>query len=253
MSLDPSKLENARQCEQKIIARCPACAQQGHDQKGNHLVIMPDGRFGCVTCPGAGGKKHRQKIYALAGDKTASCQIASNIRVHRPVLPESPEIAVSSPDPGQVGTAGTPFSNPRATDKTEMDHDDNKESPAQKDSDLASQASHGVPEVMDELERIFAVTKKMLGGLAPYIVQGIEQQREWLELSGWVELADDSETIRALKRTPTNMQAVAAFHVGIMVMAALKAGADDETTGIIATDAVRGLLRIGQNNPDTDY
>jgi hypothetical protein len=72
MSLDPSKLENARQCGKKIIARCPACAEDGHDEKGEHLVIMPDGRFGCVTCPGAAGKQHRQRIYALAGDKTTS-------------------------------------------------------------------------------------------------------------------------------------------------------------------------------------
>ena len=36
-----------------------------HDEKGEHLVIMPDGRFGCVTYPGAAGKEHRQRIYAL--------------------------------------------------------------------------------------------------------------------------------------------------------------------------------------------
>jgi hypothetical protein len=146
MSLDPSKLENARQCGQKIIARCPACAEQGHDQKGEHLVIMPDGRFGCVTSPGAPGKEHRQRIYALAGDKMTSRRGACMIRVRRPVLPKLPEIAGASPRLGQVGTAGTPFSNPRATGEVGMNHDaKNEEMPMRKGEKEASQASHGVP------------------------------------------------------------------------------------------------------------
>ncbi|MFM2170333.1 MAG: hypothetical protein RI957_562 [Verrucomicrobiota bacterium] len=146
MSLDPSKLENARQCGQKIIARCPACAEVGRDEKGEHLVIMPDGRFGCVTCPGAAGKQHRQKIYALAGDKTTSRRGACVIRVRRPVLPKLPEIAAFSTKPGQVGTLGTPFQNPRATGAVVMNHDImHKETHTHKDEKTASQASHGVP------------------------------------------------------------------------------------------------------------
>jgi hypothetical protein len=146
MSLDPSKLENARQCGQKIIARCPACAEQGHDQKGEHLVIMPDGRFGCVTSPGAPGKEHRQRIYALAGDKTTSRRGACMIRVRRPVLPKLPEIAAPPSKPGQVGTAGTPFSNPRATEAAGMNHDaKNEEAPMRKGEKETSQASHRVP------------------------------------------------------------------------------------------------------------
>lgn len=146
MSLDPSKLENARQCGQKIIARCPACAEQGHDQKGEHLVIMPDGRFGCVTSPGAPGKEHRQRIYALAGDKTTSRRGACIIRVRRPVLPKLPELAAPPSKSGQVGTAGTPFSNPRATGAAGMNHDaKNGETPMRKGEKETSQASHGVP------------------------------------------------------------------------------------------------------------
>jgi hypothetical protein len=146
MSLDPSKLENARQCGKKIIARCPACAEDGHDEKGEHLVIMPDGRFGCVTCPGAAGKQHRQRIYALAGDKTTSRRGACMIRVRRPVLPKLPEIAGRSVVPGQLGTAGTPFSNPRATGGMKADHDTmNGKAPMRKDDGEASQASHSVP------------------------------------------------------------------------------------------------------------
>ena len=52
MSLDVSKLENVRTRGGKMIARCPACAEAGHDQKGEHLVINADGRFGCVVYPG---------------------------------------------------------------------------------------------------------------------------------------------------------------------------------------------------------
>ena len=69
MSLDTSKLENVHG---KVIARCPACAEGGHDQKGEHLVINADGSFGCVLYPGdsADAKAHRKRIFALCGDRT---------------------------------------------------------------------------------------------------------------------------------------------------------------------------------------
>lgn len=266
MSLDLSKLENARQRGEKIIARCPACAEHGHDEKGEHLVIMSDGRFGCVTCPGAAGKEHRQRIYALAGDGSLSRRGSSMIRVRRPVLPKLPEIAGVSPHLGQVGTAGTPLSNPRATGAVGMDHDAmNKKSPTRKDEREASQASQAVPNPLEVIvtlphaaqveqpAEIISGTTKMLGGLIPYVSHGIEQQRVWLELAGFVELADDNQTIRAMKRIPDHAQAVAAFHAGIMLVAALKAGADDESAGIVASDAVRGLLGIGMSNPDDPF
>jgi hypothetical protein len=50
-----------------IIARCPACAESGHDQKGEHLYLYADGRFGCVVYPAAEGMAHRQRIFKLAG------------------------------------------------------------------------------------------------------------------------------------------------------------------------------------------
>lgn len=70
MALDPSKLENVQESGRKTIARCPACAEAGADEKGNHLVIREDGRFGCVLHPGAGGKAHRSRIFALVGIQT---------------------------------------------------------------------------------------------------------------------------------------------------------------------------------------
>ncbi len=68
MALDLSKLENVKQTDKKTIARCPACAEEGADTKGDHLFIRPDGRFGCVLYPGISGRNHRKRITALAGN-----------------------------------------------------------------------------------------------------------------------------------------------------------------------------------------
>ena len=71
MSLDISKLKNAHTRGDKTIAQCPACAEVGHDQKGEHLFINADGRFGCVVYPGSSteAKEHRKRIFALCGDR----------------------------------------------------------------------------------------------------------------------------------------------------------------------------------------
>jgi len=60
-------LEEVNRTGSKITARCPACAEDGHDRKGNHLFIGEDGKFGCVVYPGDDGENHRRRIYALAG------------------------------------------------------------------------------------------------------------------------------------------------------------------------------------------
>ena len=86
MSLDLSRLENVRQRCGRTVARCPACAEHGQDEKGEHLIIMPDGRFGCVVCPGAAGKDHRKQIHALAGDPATRRLGACRVRVRRPLI-----------------------------------------------------------------------------------------------------------------------------------------------------------------------
>ena len=94
MSLDPSRLENVRQCGGKTIARCPACAEEDRDTKGVHLIIYQDGKFGCITCPGAPGHEHRKRILALAGDPATRRRGACLILIHRPAAlmkPKSPE------------------------------------------------------------------------------------------------------------------------------------------------------------------
>ncbi len=68
MSLDTAKLEKVRELPGGIVqARCPACAEGGHDRTGEHLRIYPDGRFGCCVHPK--DKEHRKRIFALAGGK----------------------------------------------------------------------------------------------------------------------------------------------------------------------------------------
>ena len=70
MSIDPKKLINVKKRDGKIIAQCPACLEEGHDSAGNHLVIYPDGKYGCVV--NGGDTTHSKRIYALVGGKSSS-------------------------------------------------------------------------------------------------------------------------------------------------------------------------------------
>lgn len=70
MPLVLDKLENIHRQGTKILARCPACAETGHDAAGDHLVIYEQGHFACVVHPGSAGKSHRGRIFHLAGDTT---------------------------------------------------------------------------------------------------------------------------------------------------------------------------------------
>ncbi len=46
------KLENVNHQDKRIIARCPACAEYGNDNKGDHLSIDKEGRFCCAVYTG---------------------------------------------------------------------------------------------------------------------------------------------------------------------------------------------------------
>lgn len=65
MSLDISKLDCVKNRSDRTTAACPACREQGGDKKGDHLVIWPDGKFGCVAYQD--DPVHRSRIYAIAG------------------------------------------------------------------------------------------------------------------------------------------------------------------------------------------
>src|SRR3954464_11638667 len=78
MALDLNKLENVVNVGESKQARCPACAEAGHDRKGEHLRIYADGRFGCCVHPK--DREHRKRIFALAGDsepKTIRVKVAN--------------------------------------------------------------------------------------------------------------------------------------------------------------------------------
>ncbi len=68
MGIDLLKLENSHKRGNKIIARCPACAEIGQDKKGNHLFINEGGRFGCIVYQGSDGHDHRKRIFQLVGE-----------------------------------------------------------------------------------------------------------------------------------------------------------------------------------------
>ena len=66
MALDVTRLEKVRRNPAgKITSRCPACAEEGGDRTGNHLVIFPDEKFACAAHAGDGD--HRKRIMALVG------------------------------------------------------------------------------------------------------------------------------------------------------------------------------------------
>lgn len=91
MKIDLSKLEKVvHKSDGKIQSRCPACKERGGDSKGEHLVIFPDGRFGCVANPG--DKRHNSEILGLVGMN--SVPSIPKLQIHRLVVPESQTIMV---------------------------------------------------------------------------------------------------------------------------------------------------------------
>lgn len=90
MSLDTDRLENVKYRGDTLIARCPACADENQDRKGEHLFINAQGRFGCVINPGPSGKIHRKRIFELVG--VQSHQSPPIIKVNRPDISITPII-----------------------------------------------------------------------------------------------------------------------------------------------------------------
>ena len=113
MSLDIARLELVRQVGGKTIARCPACAEDGNDEKGEHLVIMPDGRFGCVAHPGAAGKSHRQRIFVVAGEAYCRTRGACMVRVRRPAPSNLHQIAGLLDGVGRFGRVSATYTRTR--------------------------------------------------------------------------------------------------------------------------------------------
>ncbi|MFM2243229.1 MAG: hypothetical protein RLZ97_2084 [Verrucomicrobiota bacterium] len=150
MSLDLSRLENVRKRGDRIIARCPACAEENHDEKGEHLVMYPNGAFGCVTCPGEAGRAHRKQIIALAGDPKLRQRWGCFVRVRRPAPAKLPKFAGRVIDLVEIGTLGTTDSNPYVMKDrecvSEMEkHTDKRKTHREMSDGKPSQPSRPVP------------------------------------------------------------------------------------------------------------
>lgn len=64
--IDHTKLQHVvRKRDGNIVAQCPACAEIGHDKKGEHLFVALDGKFGCIKHKD--DPEHNQRIWSLAG------------------------------------------------------------------------------------------------------------------------------------------------------------------------------------------
>jgi len=80
MSLDIKKLSNvSEKPDGKSTARCPACALDGKDKKGKHLVVYPDGKFGCVKYEK--DATHRKLIHSIAGDGSKETHVPQKLSV----------------------------------------------------------------------------------------------------------------------------------------------------------------------------
>jgi hypothetical protein len=66
--LDFSRLENVRERGNRIISRCPACAEIGGDKQHDNLMVFESGLFACAAYQG--DREHSSRILQLAGAKT---------------------------------------------------------------------------------------------------------------------------------------------------------------------------------------
>ena len=66
MKLDLKKLQNVRECGNKIIAACPACRENGGDSAGQHLAVFANGRFACAAHQK--DREHSARVLQLAGN-----------------------------------------------------------------------------------------------------------------------------------------------------------------------------------------
>jgi hypothetical protein len=103
MSLNLNRLENVRELASGIVqARCPACAEGGHDRSREHLRIYPDGRFGCCVYPK--DREHRKRIFALVGIREPGT-FTVRIKGAAPVTtPQSVKAALTGFSAGTLGT-----------------------------------------------------------------------------------------------------------------------------------------------------
>lgn len=113
--LNLKKLMKVVQKDGKIEAQCPACAAAGADSTGNHLVVYPDGKYGCVANPD--DDAHRKFIFKLVGQREGA--VAHQLAIRRLEIGESKvlmkigRLGRSYPTPvGNGGEEKSPQQNP---------------------------------------------------------------------------------------------------------------------------------------------
>lgn len=250
MSLEISKLENARERGDKIIARCPACAEHGRDEKGEHLVIMPDGRFGCVVYPGAAGKEHRKEIFALAGKRQTRGSL--HMQVRRPASGSLPKVAGKPVDLGHLGTLGTGFTNPCAIGDPTADEGEEQHVQGLSVGRNASQASQPVPEGTEPGEFARAIDPDAALAFMRQLVG--DRMSEWSRRFETVQAAidcmllgwhlEDSDLAFRLRNVDRDTAALASLHAGMVLAGAIMAGQPPSEAGMTAADAFCEILNI---------
>jgi hypothetical protein len=91
--LNKAKLQNiVEKADGSYTARCPACASSGADAKGEHLIVYPDGAFGCVVHED--DKDHRKAIAVLVGAESSGARRHGPVAVSPVKTPASTRILV---------------------------------------------------------------------------------------------------------------------------------------------------------------
>ncbi len=94
MSLNLSKLENPKRIGDKTTYRCPACKEKGQDKSGEHLVVYPDGKYGCIMHPQ--DSEHNKIIYALAGEQNDNIPYQKQIQQPKPTTNKKTHLTVDN-------------------------------------------------------------------------------------------------------------------------------------------------------------
>jgi hypothetical protein len=178
MSLDVAKLEKVRELAGGIVqARCPACAEGGHDRKGEHLRIYPDGRFGCCVHPK--DSDHRKRIWSLAGRKLHLLAAGSvSLRLKTPpALPpaQSVKAVLTSRTPRTLKTEldnGVPAvpATPVVESRTARTAEVKLRACARVDSTTTNIHTANIPEELKDSES--AVRAALVGERLPFLTAG---------------------------------------------------------------------------------
>lgn len=286
MSLDVSRLENVHQRGSRIIARCPVCAKDGNDEKGEHLVIMPDGRFGCVVYPGAAGKEHRKRISAIAGDPNTRKRGSFNVRVRRvsgnpnghsspevvdmtrlglgsanhaanhstSVDANLPETATHLDTVGRIGRVSTTYAL-RVNQSGNCDHDEEHlhtrsvgRNPSNASTPVHETNDDKLGRLVDVLvpEHALSFLRRLVGERLPALSERLGKVQAATDAILLGWDHDNSDLSHRLADVNHQTLALAAAHAGMVLVGALHAGQNTRDAGETATESLCELLGFDQ-------